>query len=40
VAVIFFELIAAVEWLELPETGDRIAEKVARMIVPAGTAAL
>jgi hypothetical protein len=24
----------------LPETGDRIAEKVARMIVPAGTAAL
>jgi hypothetical protein len=39
VAVIFLELVAAIEWLELPETDGRITEK-ARMIVLAGAAAL
>jgi hypothetical protein len=40
VAAIFLELDAAVEWLELPETEDRIAKKAARMAVISGTAAL
>jgi hypothetical protein len=40
VATTFLELVAAAEWLELPETKDRTAEKAARMVVTAGTAAL
>jgi hypothetical protein len=40
VVAIFLELVAATEWLELPETDGRIAEKAARMIVPAGATAL
>jgi hypothetical protein len=40
VAAIFLELVAAAEWLELPETEDRTAEKATRMTVTAGTAAL
>jgi hypothetical protein len=40
VAAIFLELVSAAEWLELPETKDRTAEKAAKMVVTAGTAAL
>jgi hypothetical protein len=40
VAAIFLELVAAAEWLELPETEDRTAKKATRMAVTAGTAAL
>jgi hypothetical protein len=40
VEVIFLELAAAAEWLELPVTEDRTAEKAARMTVTAETAAL
>jgi hypothetical protein len=40
VVVIFLELVAAVGLIELLETGDRIAEKAAKMAVVAGTVAL
>jgi hypothetical protein len=40
VAAIFLELVAAAEWLELPETEDRTSEKAARMTVTAGIATL
>jgi hypothetical protein len=38
--VVFLELSAVVELLELPETEDRTAEKAAKMVVVAETAAL
>jgi hypothetical protein len=37
---IFLELAAVVELIELLETEDKTAEKVARMVVTAGTVAL
>jgi hypothetical protein len=37
---IFLELVAIVELIELLETEDKTAEKVARMAVTAGTIAL
>jgi hypothetical protein len=40
VAAIFLELAVVVELIELLETEDRIAEKVARMAVAAGAVAL
>jgi hypothetical protein len=40
VAATFLELVVVVEWLELPETEGKIAEKAARMTVPIETAAL
>jgi hypothetical protein len=36
----FFELVVVVEFLELSENEDRTAEKTARMVVVAETAAL
>jgi hypothetical protein len=39
-ATIFLELVAAAEWLELPETEDRTAEKATRMTVTARTTTL
>jgi hypothetical protein len=40
VATIFLELVAAVEWFELPEAEDRTAEKAAKMAVNVGIIAL
>jgi hypothetical protein len=40
VVAIFLELVAVVGLIELPETGDRTAEKAAKMVVAAETAAL
>jgi hypothetical protein len=40
VAAIFLELAAVAELIKLPETEDRTAEKVAKMVVAAETIAL
>jgi hypothetical protein len=40
VVAIFLEFVAVAELIELPETEDRTAEKVAKMAVVAGTVAL
>jgi hypothetical protein len=40
VVAVFLELVVAAEWFELCGTKGRIAERAAKMIAPAETAAL